>query len=404
MQHHFKKPLLAAAVSLTLSQGLWAQDLFKLDLNANGTQGTTSFSTVQQLFNNLNQADLQKIVGAYSSTASATMDLGYRGLGMTIVAEGKNITLKIPGVIADQSFTAGATRDANLSLLSDFFKHDGGAILSAIQKKLSEVSPVDPIAGNPGSLQSTMAANGFDQAFTAFASNVKAAPQTPDGSGLVALGLRFGSYSQAGLKSQNVTLPLGYTYRGFGQGRQLSINVPITVGQVGSAKVLQGGLGVAYRHPINTRWALTPAVNVGAAGSVDLGSVAAMTSYSLTSQYTIPMARYELSIGNMIGRYQTLKIQTKDFSYDPGITNMVYRNGAMVSRNVELRGKPLALEVAAINTVYAGSTLYNKWTNELGVTIGTRKGSDLPSYLRAGVTLLQGQKSHGVNFNLGYWF
>lgn len=405
--------ILAAALSLAFSQGAWAADPFTLDLTVNqGTPteqtGSTSFATVEQLFNQLDTAGLKQVADTYQSTADATALINYRGLGMTINAVGKDVTLKIPGVIPDQLFNTGATRDDNLDLLDDFFKRDGGSILSAIQKKLAATSPVDPIAGNPNSLQSTMVASGFDQSFTAFASNVKAAPastaQTSDNSGLVALGLRFGSYSQNGLRSESVTLPLGYTYRGFGEGRQLSFNLPITVGQVGSAKVVQGGLGVAYRHPMNENWALTPAVGLGAAGSIDLGSAAAMTSYSVTSQYTIPLDEYEVSIGNMIGRYETLKIQTKDYSYDPGISNMIYRNGVMVSKRVDLGGKPMALEFSVINTVFTGSELYNKWTNEYGMTIGTRKGADLPSYLRAGISLLQGQKSHGVSFNVGYWF
>lgn len=408
MKINSKATILAGTAALLLSQGLSAAELFTLDLKVGPQTGSTSFSTVQQLFNQLDTAGLKQVVDGYSDTANATARVDYRGLGMTIDAVGSSVTLKIPGVITDKVFDQGATRDDNLNALEDFFKRDGGAILSAIQKKLAATSPVDPIAGNPNSLQSTMVASGFDQSFTAFATNVKAAPatmaQTSDSSGLVALGLRFGSYSQSGLRSESVTLPLAYTFRGLGEGRQFSFNLPITVGQVGSAKVVQGGLGVAYRHPMNDNWALTPAVGLGAAGSIDLGSAAAMTSYSVTSQYTIPLDEYEVSIGNMIGRYETLKIQTKDYAYDPGISNVIFRNGAMLSKPVEFGGKPMALEFSAINTVFTGTEVYNKWTNEFGVTIGTRKGSDLPSYLRTGISLLQGQKSHGVSLNFGYWF
>ena len=415
MRKILSQPVLAVALSLTFSQGLWAADLFKLDVTVHpGTPaeqtGSTGFANVKDLFNQLDGPGLQQVSNSYSDTAATNARIDYRGLPMSIdmAAGGTAVTLKIPGVIPDQVFDKGSTRDANLNAVDDFFKRNGDSLMSAIQKKLAATSPVDPIAGNPNSLQSTMVASGFDQAFTAFASNVKAAPtttaQAADSSGLVALGLRFGSYSQNGLRSESVTLPLSYTYRGFGEGRQLSLNLPITVGQVGSAKVLQGGLGVAYRHPMNENWALTPAASLGAAGSIDMGSAAAMTSYSVTSQYTIALDGYDLSIGNMIGRYETLKIQTKDYSYDPGISNTIYRNGVMLSQPVVLEGKPLALEFSAVNTVFTGSELYNKWTNEFGVTIGTRKGSDQPSYLRAGISLLQGAKSHGLSLNFGYWF
>jgi hypothetical protein len=82
----------------------------------------------------------------------------------------------------------------------------------------------------------------------------------------------------------------------------------------------------------------------------------------------------------------------------------VYRNGVMVSRPVTVGNQPMSVEVSFVNTQFTGSALYNKWTNELGLTVGTRRGSDLPSYLRAGITLLKGQRSSGVSFNVGYWF
>lgn len=384
-----------------------AQDTFNLTLSVGDKSTNVGFSTVEQMFERLDKDGLKSLDDAYTDSSQASLRLGYRGLDMfvTTTANSNTVTLNIPGIVDNKSFT-GADRDASFDLLDAFFETDGGALVSAMMKKLAEVSPVDPIAGNPTSMQSMMVASDFDSAFTAHASSIKAAPsaQQSDDSGLLALALRFGRYSQAGLKSESATLPLSYTFRGFGEGRQLTLSLPISVGSVGQAKVYQFGLGMAYRHPINERWALTPSLNAGASGSADLGSAAAMTAVALTSQYTIPVQDYEFSIGNMVGQYNTLKIQTEDYSYDPGISNLVFRNGLMVSRPVSMGNQPLSVELSFVNTQFTGTALYNKWTNELGVTIGTRRGSDLPSYLRAGITLLDGQRSKGVSFNVGYWF
>jgi len=403
--------LAVASAAAAFSLGVQAQDTFSLTLTVNPDvspqSSSVGFSTVQQLFDRLDAGGLQSLVNAYTEASPAALRFGYRGLDMfvTTAAGSSTVTLNIPGIVDGKAFT-GANRDASFDLMVDFFETDGGEVLSAVNRKLAEVSPVDPIAGNPMSMQSMMVASDFDSAFTAFASNIKAAPvgQQPDHSGLAALSLRLGRFSQAGLESESATLPLSYTFRGLGGGRQLTFNLPISVASVGEAKVYKLGMGLAYRHPMSERWALTPAINLGASGSEDLGSVAAMTSVSLTSQYTIPFNDFEISIGNMVGQYDTLKIETDNFSYDPGIRNTVFRNGIMVSRPVSLGGWPMSLELSFVNTQFTGSALFNSWTNELGLTIGTRRGSDLPSYLRAGITLLDGERSRGVMFNVGYWF
>lgn len=370
-----------------------------MEVTVGNTSGRLTFSSVPNLFDQLSNNGLQSVQASYTNTSAANVSIGYRGLPILINTEQNSaaIQLVIPSLQFSQTFNARSDRDGNLEDLTEFFKRDGGAIISALQKKLAEESPVDPIAGNPASLQSQMAANTFDSSFTSFATNIKSAPPASTSSqatssaenrGLVAATLRFGRYSQAGFNVQAVTLPLSYTYRGLGDGRLISVNLPITYAKVGDANVGQAGLGISYRHPVNPQWSLTPAFNLGLSGSLDLGSVAALSSASVTSQYSFRYADLDWSIGNMIGYYNTLKIQTKDFSYDPKIRNTIFRNGVMVSQPVTINNQKYALEYSFINTQFSGSALYNRWTNEFGITIGTPKSSNLPTYLRAGLTVL----------------
>lgn len=395
----------------------FAEDLFSLTIDVNGATGKAAFSSVDDLFKKFGNNEFQSIQSNYTNTSAAIATINYRNLPILVTTEAgkQDIRLRIDSIGLDKTFS-GSDRDGNLTALTDYFKKDGDNLISQFQKKLVAISPVDPIAGNPNSLQSLMVSNNFDQSFTQFATSIKtgtaiaqSASVHASNGGMTALGLRFGQYSQQGLTSKSITLPLGYVYRSFDSGGQLSINMPLTYGTVssssGTAQTVQGSLGMAYRQPINPQWALTPAVNVALSGSVDLGSVAAMRSFSLTSQYSFTHQGYDISIGNMISLYNTLKIQTKDFSYDPGIKNTIFRNGIMVSRPVALWDyRDLSVEVSLINTRFTGTELYNKWTNELGITLGTSKSSDLPNYLRAGLTLLKGEKSQGASINLGYWF
>jgi hypothetical protein len=65
----------------------------------------------------------------------------------------------------------------------------------------------------------------------------------------------------------------------------------------------------------------------------------------------------------------------------------------------------MALEFSFVNTVYTGTDLFSRQYNELGLALGTAKSSSARSYLRGGVTYLQGQNGiKGFKLNFGYWF
>lgn len=78
----------------------------------------------------------------------------------------------------------------------------------------------------------------------------------------------------------------------------------------------------------------------------------------------------------------------------------------MASFPATLMGQSVAYEVSYIHTLYSGTQLYSNQYHEIGFTVGTNKsGGVASSYLRAGVTLLQGENDvKGVRFNIGYWF
>lgn len=414
----------AQASQLALAGPFLTDKPFDLTVNVNGSYtgatdtisgGTQTapqgFTTVDDLFNSSKLTALRQINPAYNDTSASVIRFGYRGLPMVLqtTAGSSAVTLLIPGLNTNVTFSAKATRDGNVDDLKDFLKKSGVSILNDMQSLLAKLSPIDAVAGNPNSLQSRMVGEDFDRNFTQFASNIKAGPATDGQSAnnLIGVGLNFGSFSQGGLTNNVVTLPLSYTMRSdLDPRRQLSFYMPITVSDVAGAKTYGANLGVAYRLPVNDDWALTPAIGYGISGSVDLGSAAAMLAASITSQYSFKMGGYDLAMGNMIGMYQSSKLSGGDYTFDAKIRNTVFRNGILASFPTQVMGRSMALEVSFVNTLYTGSDLYSNQYNEVGVTLGTNKGANTArSYLRAGVTYLQGQNDiRGLRLNVGYWF
>lgn len=419
----------AAATLMCLQSGVMAASFltdkpFDLTVNVGGTySGTTDtiaggkqpvalgFTTVDDLFNQTQNSGLAQVNSLYTETSASVIRFGYRGLPIVLqtTLNSSAVTLLIPGLNESVLFKDKTSRDANLEDLKQYLKNSGGDILNRLQQLLAQTSPIDPIAGNPSSMQSRMVGDDFDRNFVQFASNIKgdAGADATSVGNLMGIGLSYGNYSQAGINSSVVTLPLSYTSRSdIDPRRQLTFYAPITVTEVAGAKSYGINLGVAYRIPMNDDWALTPAVGYGISGSVDLGSAAAMFAASLTSQYTWKMDGFDLAMGNMVGLYQSSKLSIGDYSFDPKISNTVLRNGLMASIPTVVMGQKMALEFSYINTVYSGTALYSNQYNEIGVTLGTNKSANSArGYLRAGLTYLEGQNDiRGVRLNLGYWF
>lgn len=402
--------VVGAAIATVPFVSTFAADLFTVDGTVVG--GTTqtrsySFKTAEDLLNSARTESLASRFSNYTGTEAATLNMGYRGLGMTVAyptAGSTTLEFTVPSIHFSHSFT-GATREESQAAYSDFIKKNGGDILSKMMKKLAEVSPADPIAGNPNSLMSQMVANDFDNGFSNHTTNVGPASGEKS-SNLIGIGARFSSIRQGGTSNNNFTIPFSYTIRAdIDPRRQLMFNLPVSYTQVEGTKAVATGLGVGYRFPMNDNWTLTPALNYGIAGSRDLGALGHALGASVASTYIFAKPNFDIAIGNMIGYYRTLKLNAGEFSSDPGIANTVFRNGVMFSRPVTAFGKKMSLEYFLIDTRYTGSKLYNQGYDEIGITLGTNKrAASTRSFFRAGASYLFSPKSKGFTLNLGYWF
>jgi hypothetical protein len=227
-----------------------------------------------------------------------------------------------------------------------------------------------------------------------------------DTDNLFGFGLNMGRYNVDGEEASSISLPLSYIIRSDANPRrQFSISLPLSYTQVGSSKGYGLGLNLAYRLPVTKQWALTPGVGAGATGSIDLGSVGAVRSLSLASAYVIPLGQNDLSIGNMVGQYKSMKVTVGDFSYDPKVSNVAFRNGLTFSQRVDLFGAGRRIEYSFADTRFTGTELFIEQTQELSVVLAS-SGSSINGnkFWRFGGKYLYSDKFKSYMFTMGSWF
>ena len=415
-----------------------AAPLFTLDIDVSGPGGMLqseqfSFDSFENLLDDLDEDVLRETFSGFDAnrdTVNARID--FRGLDATIDFDPTGektlvFTVHAGGEqIHSETFTEGTTNDQLLDELEAFLKSGGGENLNRIQAASIEHSPVDPIAGNPGSLANNQLSGQFQEGFSDQVSQIadqasRSAPErssTPADSenqgsvgpeNHILLGARFGRYSAGDRHSSVFTLPLGYSFRlkEGGKGlRKIDITFPITYAEIEGGESYAASIGGSMTWGMNERWSLSPAVGVGVTGSPDLASGGGIASVSLTSAYTVPFERFDLNIGNMVGYYETLKIEIGDYQFDPGVSNAVFRNGLMLSIPGTMGGHEVATEVWATDTRFTGDALYSEYQHEFGVSFGMAESdeSTIRNHLRAGVSYMTGDNVRGWALRLGYWF
>ncbi|MEE8540887.1 MAG: hypothetical protein V3S66_04415 [Desulfobacterales bacterium] len=396
---------------------VYGADNFTLEITSEGQTYNQGFSAIEDAINNLDTDAIEAQISNYTDTSAASGTINFRGLkiNLSVPANSTAITIDIPSINVNQTFT-GATRDASVDQLEDWLKKEAGGIVTEIMQWLAANSATDPIAGNPVALQSTMAAGSYDRGFTLATTELE--PRTIEAGekngNLAGVGFQFGYFDVGDSKVQSYTVPLSYTIRSNTNARKkFTINMPITITDLEGANSYSVGLGGGLTWPITDRWALTPAFDYGFMGSIDLGSVGQIISPSLTSSYSWPIRNMKLNMGNMIGYMESIEISFDEYSFDPGISNTVFRNGLMLYIPTDKFRKNTGIEVFITDTRFTGNDLYIDSYNEIGFSWGSKKivrktvKGIIKNYLRdmrAGLTFTFADDSEGISFNFGYTF
>lgn len=379
---------------------------YGLQVNVNGLPGVvTCDSSSTSFINNINNFERSNLNYTETSAASAFGRFNDVDVALGFAANSTTLVYSFPQIGNSGSFT-GSTRKESQKQFEDYVKTSG--IIGQIINYQAQHSPTSPLTGVGGLVPMTIASDfnaNFSDSPTAIAGPSAAGSSNNN---LLGAQLNYASFNVSNTSDQlkTTTIPLSYTIRNdIDPRRQLIFNVPLTYVEVGTAKTIQAGLGVSYRFPLTDQWTLTPSAGYAAVGSQDRAALASLYSASLTSAYVIPFDGFDVSIGNMLGYYATGKFTSSSFSYNPDLNYLATRNGVMLSHPVNW-GSKMSIQYSLIGTNYLGSEKpYVDNFQEIGVTLGTNKSAlDARSYVRGGLTYIQGPSIRGFKANIGYWF
>ena len=173
-----KAALATVFVSLLgISSAVTAAPLFTVDVTVGDRRQSFSFNDVRKVFDQIDEERLRTAFSNYTDMSEAHAVVDFRGLGMnfSFPGAGTSLVFEVPSLDIREEFN-GATRDASVDQLEDFLKSQGGDILSRIQAASIATSPVDPIAGNPGSMMGIMVSRQFEAGFSSQVTNIVTTP------------------------------------------------------------------------------------------------------------------------------------------------------------------------------------------------------------------------------------
>jgi hypothetical protein len=347
-----------------------------------------------------------------------SVHIGARGLTVNVEAAtaSSSLTMTIPSIGVTETFT-GETRDDSLVAMGDWWRRNGGRYLGLLARKNAELSPVDPLAGNPNSAQAKTVDMSFDRGFLRLASRVSASASggdteqsTKKNANLASVGATY----RAGLGtygSNAFTLPLGYTYE-FDDDprRQLAFDLPISYESVEGARVYGLGAGIGYSQPVNDIWVLSGGIDYAIARSGDLGTNGHVITAALASLVTLRLKEGILMhVGNMVGHTDTLPSFGGDYACNPDIHDLAIKNGLLFYFATPGLLRSSGFEMLAMDTRYFGTKLYDSGYTEIGTSFGfsrvtVESGTRYENILRVGVSGIIARGNNGITVNTGYFF
>lgn len=412
-----------------------AADPFELDITINSQNKQFGYSNVEDAADALDRDNLLNEFPGYTDTSQVQSLINFRGIDaeLNFAASSAVLEFTMPGVDlvpgSDTVTFNGQNRDDSIELLKDFLKENKFA-LKNIQTRSAQTTPIDPLAGNPGSFMNQRMRGDFDRGFTHRVSQIwgcgcsafdLSQPQrimvasaddmqgifaeararamalrgeNEIGIGLVGQSSRGTAANGTKYRSTTLALPLSYTVKFDADPRQkLSFELPLSYTDSEGAASYSAGFSMAYTYPISDNWSLTPAAGVGATGSEDLGAGGGLVSYSLTSSYTHRLGGWAVGLGNSIGRYESLGIKIGDYEAEYDVQNTVFTNGILLSGPTSLIARDLVLEYYFTDTRLTGTDLFSNRYDEVGVGLGFLKTDHgvITRYFKTGLSYLWGE-------------
>src|SRR5690606_11195380 len=393
-------PALLCATTFLLAAPAQAA-LFDIEVSSGTETYRDSFNSAEALIDAFKDDNLEQKLPGYTDTSAASAVLNYRGLPINLAyGSGTTITFAVPSLGINKTFT-GATRSESNDQLQDFLKKEGGDILNRISRELVAVSPTDPVAGNPSSLMSTMAAGAYQDVVSDNNTGVNI-----DTNNKAYLGVMFGSYQVDDDEVKTLNAPLSYTVNfDSAPGHKLTFKLPLSYAETNAdAKTYGVGLGVAYSVPATQQLSFTPADAYGVIGSVELGNAAAMHTVSFTTRYDFTLAGQQFRFGNSLTHARSAELSAGELAINPELTNNIMTNGLIWSSKPTSWGGHVDLFYTV--TRFFGDELYSDRSHEIGGAIALQDRADSFFNFKLGASYMLTDRSdlNGFRVNMGSTF
>ncbi len=403
----------ATITTLVLVNDAKATDLYTVNVSVTApTQsgGTSGFNNISDAISQLQSQNLSSLASTYSDTSAASAVMNLRGVTAvaTFPLNSTVLNFTVPGAGININF-AGATRNQSENMLKDWLLQNQGGLTTQLLQYMAGHSPVDPVAGNPNSLQNTMARDDF-----VIGTGIGlTAPGLPSGGlkgqpNLFTLGGEVGYVNSGGYSSEVITLPIRYTIPFSDERYAVTIDMPLTYVNTQGASTGYGSFGTSLRIPVLENWYLTPAVRAGAVASLDVGAAAVEYAGSLASRYDIFFDDLQLTIGNAISLVKVGGVSAAKVTVNYDMFNQLYTNGLQLEGSLPftLFGSPTSWQAYVADTFVGGNQVYVEHYDEFGFTIGSRQSPNTQVWdsLRLGTGFAVGAHYSSYKLALTYRF
>ncbi len=393
-----------------------------------GQTQTSAFEqdTIEDIIDFLDPSEIAAVVGPLNAQIGAINEVfdlrgatalaGYAQNSQTLTVNfvtptGQVINLK-NGTACSFSFT-GTSRQASFNqfdaAVDDETSQTSQNVLACISRGFTRYAAADPLAGNPGSLQSSLVRSALD--FTNSDSLVEEGANTSGDPWIVGA-----AYTTGGAGRFNIDRIDTRIQRSFrvleGSRALLKFDMPFSYTRVNKTKAYSGQIGVGLEVPvIAQRWSLEPRVSYGVAYSRDAGSVGHILQGSLTSRYVIQgLGRGRLVIGNMIAYSQTLEPPGTKANINPDLKNFVLRNGFAYDLPIKglVGGRSSSVRMSYGFTAFMGDKLRNNTFHEATLSFGLRGREEsvraARDLIRFNLSTVQAKGYHTYTAGLGFRF
>lgn len=396
-------------VLLILSTSVYGFDPYHAKITVDTTSATVGEPNILNLVQELKSTAIEKLIPIYTPTSAASFKFNLRGIKATasFAANSTAFNVQFPQLGFNQTFT-GSTREDSLKLFEEFVKEDAANSHKNFFQKHAELTPIDPIAGNPNSLMNQMAQSSYLMGRLSPLSGCDPCWNAQPILNRVQIGLYAGRAFCHPFDTTMFELPLQYSYSPDGYWAYI-IDAPLTLLVNDGAYSIFGSLGFGWRIPVTANWSLTPIFRVGTGESIDLSTGGAFVSPGITSNYNYKWSDYVFSITNFIGYNASTPLHWGGVNFDYHLYNTIYKNGITVAscRGFKICRRPINVNLTFVDTAFTGSDLFINHFDEVGIGLFVTGVNPCVDYdcLSLSFTYQFGKESyHGYYINLGYQF